>query len=132
MGLLSNQVTLLGRVGSYNQIKFFENEEGGAVCTIGLGVKRGDKWNNFFISFFNSKKLNLAEIVSDKLKEGDYIQVKGSLVEQRFTPAEMEGQLDENGKQQQVSRIKINGYSFRRVAFNEATNEFEYEGNENE
>lgn len=129
MGIITNQVTLLGRVSKFNEIKYFET--GGAVCTVGLGVKRGDKWHNFYIEFYNTQKANMGEIVSEELKEGDYIQVRGSLVENRFTPAEMEGQLDENGNQKTVSRLKINGYSFKRVVFNEELNEFEYKDNEN-
>lgn len=50
MGLLTNSITLLGRVGKYKECKYFET--GGMLCTINLGVKTGEKWNNFFIDFF--------------------------------------------------------------------------------
>lgn len=132
MGIITNQVTLLGRVGKHNQIKYYEKNGGGAVCTVGLGVKRGDNWHNFFIDFYDSKKSNLAQAVSNELKEGDYIQIKGSLVENRFTPVEMEGQKDENGNQKMVSRLKIIGYSYKRVEFNEELNEYVYKDNNNE
>lgn len=124
MGILTNQVTLLGRVSKYKEMKYFEN--GGAVCTIGLGVKNGEKWHNFFIDFFNTQKANMAEIVGENIKEGDYIQIKGRLNENRFTPKAMEGQVDENGNPVTVSQIKITGYSFKRVQFNDELNEFEY------
>lgn len=50
MGLLTNSVTLLGRVGKYKECKCFET--GGMLTTINLSVKQGEKWNNFFIDFF--------------------------------------------------------------------------------
>lgn len=129
MGMITNQVTLLGRISKYNEIKFFET--GGAVCTVCLGVKRGDKWHNFFVDFYNTQKANMAEIASEQLKEGDYVQIKGSLSENKFTPETMKDKTDENGQPVTVSRIKINGYSFRRVVFNEELNEFEYEDKDN-
>ena len=38
MKVLTNSVVLLGRVSKYKEMKYFET--GGAVCTIGLGVKK--------------------------------------------------------------------------------------------
>lgn len=124
MGILTNSVTLLGRVSKYKEMKYFES--GGAVCTIGLGVKNSDKWHNFYIDFFNTQKANMVEIVGENVKEGDYIQIKGRLNENRFTPKGMEGRVDENGNPVTVSQVKITGFSFKRVQFNEELNEFEY------
>lgn len=124
MTILTNSVQLLGRVSKYKEIKVFET--GGMVCTIGLGVRRGEKWQNFFVDFFNTQKANMADIVGDQVKEGDYIQIRGYLNENRFTPKSMEGQVDKDGKPLTVSQVKITGTSFKRVQFNDELNEFEY------
>ena len=127
MKVKTNSVVLLGRVSKFKEMKYFET--GGAVCTIGLGVKRGeDKWNNFYIDFFNSSNRNLAEEVGENIKEGDYIQIKGRLIENRYTPKELEGKLDEQGRQITKSQIKITAYDFKRVKYNEELEEFEYIG----
>ncbi len=125
MGLLTNSITLIGRVGKYKECKFFENT-GGMLCTINLGVKTGEKWNNFFIDFFNTKTRPLGEEVGDKVNENDWIQIKGRLVENKFTPKNMEGQLDEKGNQLTVSQIKIVGFDYKRVRYNEELEEWEY------
>ncbi|MBR1949170.1 MAG: hypothetical protein IKA30_05200, partial [Alphaproteobacteria bacterium] len=69
MGILTNSVSLLGKVGKYKECKCFET--GGMVTTINFGVKTGEKWNNFFIDFFNTKTRELATEVGDKVKEGE-------------------------------------------------------------
>lgn len=125
MKVLTNSVVLLGRVSKYKEMKYFET--GGAVCTIGLGVKKNkDDWHNFFIDFFNNSNRNLAEEVGDQVKEGDYIQIKGKLNENRFTPKELEGKLDEQGRQITKSQIKITAFDYKRVRYNEEYEEFEY------
>ena len=82
--------------------------------------------NNFYIDFFNSSNRNLAEEVGENIKEGDYIQIKGRLIENRYTPKELEGKLDEQGRQITKSQIKITAYDFKRVKYNEELEEFEY------
>lgn len=125
MKVLTNLVVLLGRVSKYKEMKYFET--GGAVCTIGLGVRKNkDDWHNFFIDFFDNSNSNLAEEVGDKVKEGDYIQIKGKLNENRFTPKELEGKLDEQGRQITKSQIKITAFDYKRVRYNEEYEEFEY------
>lgn len=114
MGIKQNQVNLLGRVG-WKDFKYTEN--GTAIATINLGVKRGVTWDNFFIKFFNTKTRNLAEEIGEYLKEGDYIQVTGRLVESKFTPA---------GSDKEISKIEIVGSNFKHVRFNEETQEFEF------
>lgn len=57
MGILTNSVSLLGKVGKYKECKCFET--GGMVTTINFGVKTGEKWNNFFIDFSIQKQENL-------------------------------------------------------------------------
>lgn len=124
MKVLTNSVVLLGRVSKYKEMKYFET--GGAVCTIGLGVKKSESWHNFFIDFFNSQEKKLADKVGEHLKEGDYIQIKGRLVENKYTPKELEGKLDEKGRQITKSQIKIIAYDYKYVRYNEELEEFEY------
>lgn len=125
MKVLTNSVVLTGRVSKFKEMKYFET--GGAVCTIGLGVKRSeDKWSNFYIDFFNNSNRNLAEEVGENVKEGDYIQIKGRLIENRYTPKELEGKLDEQGRQITKSQIKISAYDWKRVKYNEELEGYEY------
>lgn len=115
MDIKRNQVTLLGRVG-WKDFKYTEN--GNAIATINLGVKRGqDNWNNFFIKFFNTKMKMTAEEIAEFVKEGDYIQVTGRLVESKFKP---------QGSDKEVSKIEIIGSSYKFVQFNEELQEFEF------
>lgn len=124
MGLLTNSTTLLGRVGKYKECKAFET--GGMLCTINLGVKTGEKWNNFFVDFFNTKTRALAEEVGEQIKENDWVQIKGRLVENKFTPKHLEGQVDEKGNPLTVSQIKIMAFDVKKVCYNEALEEWEY------
>lgn len=124
MGLLTNSVTLLGRVGKYKECKCFET--GGMLTTINLSVKTGEKWNNFFVDFFNTKIRSLAEETGDNLKEGDYIQIKGRLVENKYTPKYLEGRVDENGNPLTVSQIKIIAFDYKNVKYSEEFEEWQY------
>lgn len=120
----TNSVILTGRVSKYKEMKYFET--GGAVCTIGLGVKKNEeKWNNFFVDFFNNSNRNLAEEVGENVKEGDYITIKGRLNENRFTPKELEGKLDEKGNQITKSQIKVIAYDWNRVKWNDELEGYE-------
>lgn len=125
MKIKTNQVILLGRVGSYKDIKYLDNET--AITTINIGVKRGqDKWNNFFVKFFNTKTKNIAYEVAELVNEGDYIQITGRLIESNFIPKDWENQVDKNGRQKTVSKIEVVGNSYKKVYFNEESEEFEY------
>jgi len=120
----TNSVILTGRVSKFKEMKYFET--GGAVCTIGLGVKKNeDKWSNFFVDFFNNSNRNLAEEVGENVKEGDYITIKGRLNENRFTPKELEGKLDEKGNQITKSQIKVIAYDWNRVKWNDELEGYE-------
>lgn len=120
----TNSVILTGRVSKYKEMKYFET--GGAVCTIGLGVKKNEeKWSNFFVDFFNNSNRNLAEEVGENVKEGDYITIKGRLNENRFTPKELEGKLDEKGNQITKSQIKVIAYDWNRVKWNDELEGYE-------
>ena len=68
----------------------------------------------------------MADKVGEHLKEGDYIQIKGRLVENKYTPKELEGKLDEKGRQITKSQIKIIAYDYKYVRYNEELEEFEY------
>ena len=124
MGILTNSVSLLGKVGKYKECKCFET--GGMVTTINFGVKTGEKWNNFFIDFFNTKTRDLATEVCDQVKEGEWIQIKGRLIENKFTPKHLEGKTDENGNPMTISQTKIVGFDYKRVRYNEELEEWEY------
>ena len=124
MGIKTNQVVLLGRV-SWKDIKYTDN--GNVITTINMGVKRNqEKWDNFFIKFFNTKLKNTAEEVAELVKEGEYIQITGRLIESSFIPKGWENTVDENGNQRTVSKTEIVGKSYKKVFFNEETEEFEY------
>lgn len=119
MGLKSNQVILIGKVGTFKDMKYFEN--GGCVCTINVGHKRGEKWHNFFVKFYNEA----AEKVGDFVKEGTYIQIIGRLTENVFVPKELEGQLDEKGEQKTVSQPLFVGLAYKKVQWNLEEEEWE-------
>ena len=71
---------------------------------------------------------SIAEEVAELVSEGDYIQVTGRLIETKFIPKGWENQLDENGNQKTVSKIEIVAQSYRKVYYNEETEEFDYIG----
>lgn len=120
MGLKSNQVILIGKVGSYKEMKYFE-ETGGCVCTINVGHKRGEKWHNFFVKFYNK----IAEEVGEYIREGANIQIIGRLVENVFIPKGWEGQLDEKGEQKTVSHPLLVGHAIKKVQWNVEDEEWE-------
>ena len=123
--ILTNSISLVGRVGKYKECKYFEST-GGMLCTINIGVKTGEKWNNFFVDFFNTKTRPLGEEVGDNVKENDWIQSRGRLVENKYTPKHLEGQLDEKGNQVTVSQIKIVGFDYKKVRYSEEKEQWEY------
>lgn len=125
MSVLTNSLSLVGRIGKYKEMKYFENT-GGCVCTINIGNKTGEKWNNFFVDFFNTKSRNLAEEVGEHYNENDLVQIKGRLIENKYTPKHLEGQLDEKGNQVTVSQIKIVAFDIKRVKYNEEFEQWEY------
>lgn len=132
MAVVKNQFKLLGRIGKYskeNVIDFKYFDSGRCCAKVRLGVKVGqDKWENHFITFWNTDQKNTAEQVAETLKEGDYVQVIGKIRLQEFTPDSMQGQLDANGQQKKIQRIDLIGISFKRAQFNEELEEFEIIG----
>ena len=134
MAVIKNQFKLMGRVSKYskeNLVNFKYFESGKCCAQIRLGVKAGlkkdgsRKWDNLFITFWNTDQKNTAEIVADELREGDYIQVIGKIRLQEFTPESMQGQVDNNGNQKTIQRVDLIGTSFKRVKYNEETEDFE-------
>ena len=134
MAVIKNQFKLMGRVGKYNkeQVVDFKYFDSGKCCAkIRLGVRAGQnkdgsqKWDNIFITFWNTDKNNIAEQVAEYLREGDYIQVIGKIRLQEFTPESMQGQVDANGNQKKVQRVDLVGTSYKRVRYNEEMEDFE-------
>ena len=126
--MIINQVILIGRVGKFKDIKYLDN--GSAVATISLGVKRGEKWNNHFIKFFNTPKSLVAERIMEDVKEGEYIQIVGKLSQQTFIPKGWEGLTDESGRQKTVTQNEVIGFKYRKVYYNEEVDGFEFIDNE--
>ena len=118
-----NQVKLTGRVGKYKDYQALES--GTCYAVISLGVKRGEKYSNFFIKFFNNPNSQIADRVYEQLKEGDRIEVTGKLVEQTYIPKGWEGQLNEKGIQKTVSKIEVYGFSYKPAYFDEETEKWQ-------
>jgi len=129
MAVVKNQFKLMGRVGKYSKenvinIKYFDN--GKCCAQIRLGVKSGEKWENHFITFWNTEKNKTAEQVAESLSEGDYVQVIGRIKLQEFIPESMKGQLDANGQQKKIQRVDLIGTSYKPVHYNQDLEEFEF------
>lgn len=62
-----NQFKLTGRVSWKDEYKVFES--GNCMQKIQLGVKRGENWDNFFITFFNTQSKSLADIVCENVQK---------------------------------------------------------------
>lgn len=108
-----NEFKLLGRVGKLDM----EYKDTGTVITkISLGVKNSKKeWENFWITFFNKKNYNTAEILGDTVKEGDYIRVEGKLIINKYTP---------QGADKPKFSMQLLGWGFKKVIFDEATRKY--------
>lgn len=76
--------------------------------------------------FFNTKTRPLGEEIGEHIKENDLIQIKGRLVENKFTPKHLQGQVDEKGNPLTVSQIKIVAFDYKKVQYNESLEEWEY------
>lgn len=118
-----NRVELFGRVG-YIECKFLENDKASVKTDVLLGIKKenatGDSendWENFFVTFWNTKKTATAENIAEKIKKGDYIRIVGKLVENRYIPKGLE-QIKENEK----TEINIVGYGFKKMIFDDFEN----------
>ncbi len=111
--MLTNQFTLLGRVG-WIDMKY--SEKGVGVTSINLGVKKNkENWDNFFIKFFNTQKNELADKVMNSVRVGDYISVSGKLSESKFTPA---------NSTKEVSQVGLVGWKFEKVMYDELSGDF--------
>lgn len=105
-----NEFKLLGRVGKLD-IEFKDNDKGTVIATISLGVKNAKgEYENFWITFFNTKKKDLAEILADTVKEGDYIRVNGKLSINKFTP---------DGADKPKYQMRLIGWGFKKVRWDE-------------
>lgn len=129
MQAIMNQFKLTGRVSWKDEYKVFES--GNCMQKIQLGVKRGENWDNFFITFFNTQSKSLADIVCENVQKGEYIQVVGKIREEKFVPKGWENLKDEKGNQKTVSQINLIATNFKRVAWNEENEIFEIVDGEN-
>lgn len=118
-----NKVELFGRVG-YIEIKYIDNDKGSVKTDVLLGIKKDvlsqkeeDNYENFFVTFWNTEKRPTAEIISDRIKKGDYIRIVGKLVENRYIPKDLE-QIKENEK----TEINVVGYCFKKMIFDDFEN----------
>lgn len=118
-----NKVELFGRVG-YIEIKYIDNDKGSVKTDVLLGIKKDvlsqkeeDNYENFFVTFWNTEKRPTAEIISDRIKKGDYIRIVGKLVENRYIPKDLE-QIKENEK----TEINVVGYGFKKMIFDDFEN----------
>ena len=107
---IQNEFNLIGRVG-YIAIKYDENSTK-AKTTISLGVKKYDKYDNFFILFTDTGKSNTAERANEQIKVGDYIRVTGSL-----GSYEKEYYADLQGNRKKQLMTTLTGWGFKHVKF---------------
>jgi single-stranded DNA-binding protein len=109
----NNEVKLLGRVGKI-EIEYKEN--GTVITTVNLGVKnRKKEYDNFYITFFNTKNKDTAELLADQVKEGDYIRITGELTVDKFTP---------KNSDKAVYKTKLIGWGYKKVRWNDEKRTF--------
>lgn len=109
----NNEVKLLGRVGKI-EIEYKEN--GTVITTVNLGVKnRKKEYDNFYITFFNTKNKDTAELLADQVKEGDYIRMTGELTVDKFTP---------KNSDKAVYKTKLIGWGYKKVRWNDEKRTF--------
>ena len=109
----NNEVKLLGRVG---KIDIEYKDSGSVITTLSLGVKnRKKEWDNFYITFFNTKNKDTAELLADQVKEGDYIRINGELTVDKFTP---------KNSDKAVYKTKIIGWGYKKVQWDEEKRTF--------
>ena len=109
----NNEVKLLGRVGKI-EIEYKEN--GTVITTVNLGVKnRRKEYDNFYITFFNTKNKDTAELLADQVKEGDYIRITGELTVDKFTP---------KNSDKAVYKTKLIGWGYKKVRWNDEKRTF--------
>lgn len=110
----TNSFELLGRVG---HIDIDYRETGTVVTTISLGLKNSKgEYENFYITFLNTKKLATAEQLADEVKEGDYIRVNGSLTMNKYTP---------QGSDKPKFSLRLMGWGYKKVQWNSTKKAFE-------
>lgn len=114
--MIKNSVTLMGRVGSYIDTQYYDS--GTVVTTVNLGVKRGEnKYNNFFIKFFDTEMCRISDFIKCFVKEGDYIQVEGKLQVNEY---------EVEGSDKKKSSISVIGYGIKKVYYNAQIEEWCY------
>lgn len=114
-----NEVKLSGRVG---KIDIQYKETGTVITQVSIGMPNGKTnsegkklYDNFWITFFNTKKGNTAEDIAETVKEGDYIRIEGSLKMDVFKP---------DGADKPKYTMKILGWGFCKIVYDEATKKY--------
>lgn len=109
----SNEFKLLGRVGKLD-MKY--TESGTVLTKISLGVKNSKKeYENFWITFFNTKNRPTAELLGENVNEGDYIRVDGALTINSYTP---------EGRENPVKSIQLIGWGYKKVQWDSENKKF--------
>lgn len=114
-----NEFNLLGRVG---KIEITYKENGTCLTKVSIGVPNGKVntegkklYDNFWITFFNTKNSNTAELIAEEVKEGEYIRVHGKLVDNVYTP---------QGADKPKHSLQLLGWGYCKVVFDEVTRKY--------
>lgn len=112
--MLTNQFTLLGRVG-WIDMKY--TDKGVGITTVNLGVKKNkEEWNNIFVKFFDTQKFKGAEKAMNEIQKGDYIRVIGTIADASFTPKDSD---------KEIYKIELIAWKFDKVEYNEMIQDYE-------
>jgi single-stranded DNA-binding protein len=109
-----NEFKLLGRVGKID-INYKDN--GTCYTQVSIGIPNGKKnddgkklYDNFFVTFFNTKTAPTAENIAEDVKEGDYIRVNGKLTDNVYTPKDAD---------KPKHSLQLIGWGYCKVVFDE-------------
>lgn len=114
-----NEFKLSGRVG---KIDIQYKETGTVITQVSIGVPNGKTnsegkklYDNFWVTFFNTKKGTTAEDLAEKVREGEYIRINGSLSMNAYKP---------DGAEKTQYTMKLLGWGFHKIVFDEATRKY--------
>lgn len=114
-----NEFVIDGRIGKIN-LQYADN--GSCYCKVSIGIPNGKVspegkrlYDNFFVTFFNTKYRKTAERLSEEVKEGEYLRVRGKLTDNVFTP---------EGSDKPRHVIQLIGFGFIKLIFDEHTRRF--------
>ena len=102
-----NEFTLSGRV-NFIDIKYLES--GKCFTRVLLSLKeRNGEYVSYPITLFNTSKGTIAEDISEEVKKGDTVEIKGKLTIDKFKSKTGED----------VERIGLIGFEFAKLAWND-------------